>query len=191
MTFRMPFRTALQEIAPLSERSLNDILDICYIKVYKRNEFVLPYQAVCEGFYFVSRGLLRIYYYKQEKEISEWFAFEHTFCFSIISYFHQSPSSLIIQCIEDCEIIVLPKDGLDRLRNANFEIANFAYHIIAASLVISQHRVASLQFETALQRYESLFRDHKNMIQRIPLQYIASYLGVSAETLSRIRAQVH
>jgi len=185
------FLSAIKHTSRLSDQSLNEILGICKTKKIKKNEYVLPHLAVCEGFYFVSKGLLRIYYYKQEKEISEWFAFEHTFCFSILSFFNQTPSSLIIQCIEDSEIIIMSKTGLDVLRNVNFEIANFAYQMISRSLIFSQIRVASLQFETAQQRYESLFRDHKNMIQRIPLQYIASYLGVSAETLSRIRAQIH
>jgi len=185
------FKKAVLKIALLSEGSYKDLEQICTTKSYKKNEFVLKENAVCDGFYFVKSGLLRIFYHKQDKEISEWFAFENTFCFSIISYFKNTPSHLIIQCIEDSEVLTVTKKALNILRNRNFEIANFAYELVSSSLIISQVRMASIQFETAIKRYEDLLSLHPSMIQRIPLHFIASYLGVSAETLSRIRAQIH
>ncbi len=185
------FYNAVKQIANLSDESFSQLEQICTLKSYKKNEFVLKENSVCDGLYFVKNGLLRIFYHKQDKEISEWFAFENTFCFSIISYFRNTPSHLIIQCIEDSDILTVTKKGLDILRNKNFEIANFAYELVSGSLIISQIRMASIQFETALKRYEDLLNLHPTMIQRIPLHYIASYLGVSAETLSRIRAQIH
>lgn len=185
------FYKAVLGITYLNEKSLKELEQICTIQSYFKNEFILKEGEVCSGIYFVSRGLVRIYYHKQDKEISEWFAFNNSFCFSIVSYFKKTPSSLIIQCIEDSDIITISRDGLQELRNNNFEIANFAFELMSRSLIASQERMVSIQFETALQRYENLLKLHNTMLQRIPLQYIASYLGVSAETLSRIRAQIH
>ncbi len=182
---------AVQKIAYLSDESWRELQQICIMKSYKKNEFVLKEGSICDGIYFVTKGLLRIFYHKLDKEISEWFAFDNTFCLSIISYFNKTPSQLIIQCIEDSEVISISRDGLKELRNRNFEIANFAFEIVSGSLILSQIRMAGIQFETALKRYEDLLKLHSTMIQRIPLHYIASYLGVSAETLSRIRAQIH
>ncbi len=182
------FKNQLKEISHLSDDSLTDLLKICSFQNFKKNDFVLEYGKICQSMYFISKGLLRIFYYKHDKEISEWFAFENTFCFSIISYFKKTPSALIIECLEDSEIITLSRDGLQNLRNRNFEIANFAYDLVAGSLIASQERMVSLLFETAQQRYDNLMKVHQNMLQRVPLQYIASYLGVTAETLSRIRA---
>ncbi|NJO88893.1 MAG: Crp/Fnr family transcriptional regulator [Chloroflexia bacterium] len=185
------FLYALKQIAPISEESLTELSNHCTNLSFGKDELVLKEHAVCEHIYFVSKGLVRIYYYKEEKEVSEWFAFENTFCLSIVSYFQKTPSNLMIQCLEDAEIIFISKAGLDTLRNSNFEIADFAYRLIAGSLILSQERMASIQFETALTRYKNLLKLHKNLLQRIPLNYIASYLGVSAETLSRIRAQIN
>jgi len=185
------FINVLRGIAKLSDESLDEILQISTIQQFKKGDFVLREAAICNGFYFISKGLVRIFYYKNEKDISEWFAFDNNFCFSILSYFNKTPSSLIIQCVEDSEVITISRDGLDLLRNKSFEIANFAYTLISGSLIMSQERMASVQFETALQRYENLLKVHPTLLQRVPLHYIASYLGVSAETLSRIRTQIH
>lgn len=185
------FYKAIQDISYLSDESWQEFEKICSSQSFKKNEFILKQGAVCNGMYFISKGLARIFYYKDEKEISEWFAFDNSFCFSIISYFKRTPSSLIIQCLEDCEVITISHDGLKELRNKNFEVANLSFELVSRSLIMSQDRMAGIQFETALQRYEALLKLHSSMLQRVPLIYIASYLGVSAETLSRIRTQIH
>lgn len=175
----------------LSDHSFHEFSKICRIQSLKKDDFVLKEYSVCQDIYFVSKGLLRIFYYKEDKDISEWFAFENTFCFSIVSYFQSSPSKLIIQCLEDSDVVFIAREGLDNLRNFNFEIANMAYKLVSGSLIASQDRMASIQFETALTRYQNLILQHKDFLQRIPLNFIASFLGISAETLSRIRAQVN
>jgi CRP-like cAMP-binding protein len=185
------FIDKLREFPALSEKSLNEIVAICEVRKFDKNEFVLCLDEVCNHMYFVSNGLLRIYYYKEYKDISEWFAFENSFCFSIISYFTKTPSKLIIQCIEDSEVIFISRDAINQLRETNIEIANFMFELTSGSLIFSQERMFGIQFETAQQRYNHLMNQHKNMLQRIPLQYIASYLGISAETLSRIRNHVN
>jgi CRP-like cAMP-binding protein len=182
---------AINRNSNLSEESWSLLSDICTKRQLQKNDFVLQQGEICKGFYFVNEGLLRNYYLKDGKQISEWFAFNGSFCFSIISFFKNVPSYLAIQCLEDSEVITISRDGIMSLKNRNFEIANLAFSLISNSLIMSQQRMLSLQFETAAQRYDNLINVHPNIIQRIPLRYIASYLGVSPETLSRIRSQVH
>ncbi|MFN8255665.1 MAG: Crp/Fnr family transcriptional regulator [Bacteroidales bacterium] len=185
------FHNAIRKISSISDESLWELDKISELTLFRKNEFVLKEGAVCDAIYFVNQGLVRIYYYKQDKEISEWFAFENSFCFSIVSYFTKKPSHLIIQCLEDTEVLAISHDGLEKLRKTNFEISNFAFELISGSLILSQLRMESLQFETAQQRYENLVKAQPTIIQRVPVNYIASYLGISAETLSRIRAKIH
>ena len=185
------FTEIIKGISNLSNEGLAKIIQISKRQHFKKGDFVLKEGAICNGFYFVSKGLVRIFYYKNEKEVSEWFAFENNLCFSILSYFNNTPSTLLIQCIEDSEIITINKEDLNELRNKDFEIANFTYTLLSSSLIMSQERMSSVQFETALQRYENLLKLHSTLLNRVPLHYIASYLGVSAETLSRIRTQIH
>lgn len=184
-------KETLQSNCSISDESWQLFSDICTTRQFSKNEFVLQQGAICQGIYFVNSGLLRNYYLKDGKEVSEWFTFEGSFCFSIISFFKDVPSHLAIQCLEDSEVITISREGLMCLKSQNFEIADIVFSLISNSLILSQKRMLSLQFETAIQRYENLIKIYPNILQRVPLLYIASYLGVSAETLSRIRSQIH
>ena len=101
----------------------------------------------------------------------------------------QTKEEEIIEAIEDSEIIQLSKEGLDKLRKTNLEVANLMYEWISVSLVLSQKRMDSIQFETAKQRYDSLLKMQPEILNRVPLQHIASFLGITQETLSRIRSK--
>ena len=76
------------------------------------------------------------------------------------------------------------------VRRNNIEVANLMVEWISGSLVLSQKRMNSLQFETAKQRYDNLIKLQPELINKVPLQYIASFLGITQETLSRIRAKI-
>lgn len=184
-------KQAINEGTPLSNEAFAEFLRITSTRSLKKNEFVLRQDAICKHIYFVKTGMVRIYYLKDGRDITEWFACEREFCFSITSYFHEVPSKLIIQCIEECEITYLPKSGLERLADENLEVSRFYRSLFAGSLIGSQLRMESIQFETALQRYQALMNNNPEIIQRAPLKHIASFLGISFETLSRIRHQLH
>ncbi len=179
----------LNEVSPLSKESKKELSSYLYSKKIKKGDFLLNYGEVCKDIYFVNKGFLRIFYYKNGKNITEWFTNEKHFCFSINSYFEETPSNLIIEALEDSEIVFLSKEGLEKLRKINIEIANMMIAFFSNSLIFSQKRMESLQFETAKQRYNNLFRDQPEIFNKVPLQYIASFLGITKETLSRIRAQ--
>ena len=185
------FKQVINSISPLSYEALDDLEKIVSTKHLKKNDFVLKQDAVCRHIYFVGKGMIRIYYLKDGRDVTEWFACDQQFCFSIMSYFHEEPSNLVIQCIEDCEITYFSKSGLEKLSDESLEISRFYRSLFAGSLIGSQLRMESIQFETALQRYQSLMNNNPEIIQRAPLKYIASFLGITFETLSRIRHQLH
>lgn len=182
---------AVQNEVPMCEASWLELSKTCKVQYFEKGDYVLKMGEISSGIYFISSGLVRNFYEKNDKEISEWFAFEEEFCLSITSYYLKVPTILAMQCLEDSVVITIEREGFDALRNKNFEISNFAYKLATKSLIVSQERMASIQFETALQRYENLLKLRKTMLQRVPLHYIASFLGISAETLSRIRSQIH
>ena len=165
--------------------------DITSVKSLAKGELLLAEGSVCNHLYFIEKGLVRIFYIKNEKEITEWIGLDNNFCFSILSFFEKSPSRLIIECIENSEIVYISRDGLLRLSETNLEIAGFFRLLITGSLILSQIRMESIQFETAQQRYKKLLEQNPEILRRVPLMYISSFLGVSFETLSRIRAQYH
>lgn len=184
------FWDQVASLISLTPEGKNLLSDATSIQSLKKGELVLPQDSVCRHMYFIEKGLLRIYYIKDGKEITEWLALDGNFCFSIISFFQQTPSRLIIECIEDSEIIYISRDGLLQLSDRNLEMARFFRILITKSLIFSQIRMESIQFETASKRYQILLRQQPEIIRRVPLMYIASFLGITFETLSRIRAQI-
>lgn len=179
---------SLDQFSPLSEASRELLRGQLSVKSVSKGGMILAYGEVCRHMYYVHRGLIRIFYYKDKKEITEWIADEKQFFFSIISFFEDTPSTLIIEAIDDCEIIQLSKKGLDELGRSNLEIANLIIGFYSRSLILSQKRMESLQFETAKSRYQNLLEQQPNILKKVPLQHVASFLGITQETLSRIRA---
>lgn len=180
----------LDSYSPLSIESKALLSEHITLKKVSKGDFILKYGEICKHLYFVNKGFIRIFYYKNEKNITEWFADEKQFFFSITSYFKNVPSKLVIEAIEDCEIILLSKEGQDKLRKTNIEISNLIIQFFTVSLILSQKRMESLQFETAAHRYQNLLIDQPNILHKVPLQYVASFLGITQETLSRIRANI-
>lgn len=180
----------LGEVTSLSETSKTELLDHIKVKHVAKGDFLLKHGQVCKHIYYVNKGFVRIFYYKNGKDITEWFASEGHFCFSITSFFEGVPSKLVIEAVEDSEIILLSKAGLNKLKKTNIEIANLLIEFFSGSLILSQKRMESIQFETAKKRYYNLLKEQPSILNKVPLQYVASYLGITQETLSRIRSKV-
>lgn len=185
------FSRVVKTITPLSEEDIRALESISFNKSLEQGDYILKQGAIDNHLYFINKGMVRIYYLKDGREVTEWFAYEEQFFFSIYSYFHNAPSKLIIQCIEPANILHVPKIELEKLAYANRDIGLFYRQLLAGSLTLSQIRMESIQFETARQRYQKLLSNTPEILKRAPLKYIASYLGISFETLSRIRNQEH
>lgn len=180
----------LSELSPLSVSTREQIISCISTRKIAKGEKLLEHQEVCGHLYFVQSGLMRIFYYKNGRDITEWFATEKQFLFSIRSYFEGSPSKLIIEALEDSEIILLSKNCMEGLRKDNLEVANMLIEAFSKSLILSQIRMESIQFESARHRYEMLLKNQPEILHKAPLQHIASFLGITQETLSRIRSKI-
>lgn len=179
----------LSEYSPLSDITKSQLEPYISIKNLSKDGILLKHGEVCKHIYYVNKGFIRIFYFKDDKEVTEWLTNDRHFFFSITSFFENSPSHLIIEAIEDSEIIQLSREGLDKLRKTNLEVANLMVEWISGSLVLSQKRMDSIQFETAKQRYDNLLKMQPEILNKVPLQHIASFLGITQETLSRIRSK--
>ena len=155
----------------------------------QKDFFLLKENTVSDYFYFIEKGVARIYYYKNGKEITEWIALDNQFFLSITSFFQRTPSHLIIQVIEPSVVYGIHHDDFMSLAAKYHELERLLRKMITGSLIFSQVRMDSIQFESAQQRYEKLLQRTPQIVQRVPLTYIASFLGITLETLSRIRSQ--
>jgi len=182
-------RNAVEKFSPLSESSMQFFMDAWKNFNVPKDFVLLREHTVSDYFYFIEKGATRIFYHKNQKEVTEWIAMEDEFFLSIGSFFERKPSHLIIHTLEPSNIFGIHHNDFMRLADEHHDIEKLLRKMVTASLILSQHRMVSLQFETAQQRYEKLVQSRPQFVQRVPLSYIASFLGVTLETLSRIRSQ--
>jgi CRP-like cAMP-binding protein len=130
---------------------------------------------------------VRQYYHKNGKEVTEYMAVENTIVMSIESLFKEKPSVQVIQTLEPTLIYALPKKELEAVAMKSVNIQILYRKILEESLIISQTRADMLRFETAQDRYQKLVKQSPQLVLRAPLVYIASYLQMTPETLSRVR----
>lgn len=184
----MDFLTAkLNEISPLSKESEAEFLTCWKHWTFSKNHLLVKQHAISDYLYFIDSGSARVYYIKEEKEITEWIAMDREFFLSLTSFYLRAPSQLIIQTIEPTEIYGIHHDDLMNLVDKHRDIERLLRNMMTGGFILAQQRLLSLQFESARQRYDALMKQHPNMIQRVPLGYIASFLGITPETLSRTR----
>lgn len=154
----------------------------------KRRQLVLDAGSVCENIYYVERGLLRQYYNKNGKEVTEHIAPEGSIVMCIESLFRQVPSYLTVEALEPSVVYTLPLSSYMQLCEGSYAFCRIFLSILQESLIESQHKADTLRFETAKERYLRTLQDHPNIVRRAPLHIVASYLQITPETLSRVRA---
>ncbi|MCE3227804.1 MAG: Crp/Fnr family transcriptional regulator [Bacteroidetes bacterium] len=161
---------------------------ICKELEFKKGTNIQSIGHTCRTIYFVKKGVVRIFYYKDAIDITESFEFENAFVARAESLFTGKPSQKAIGAIEDTTMIAIDSNKLFRLFDSHSDLERLFRKIIEASYVSTVNRIESLQFNTAEERYKTLLKASPNVLKRIPLKFIASYLGITQVSLSRIRA---
>lgn len=153
----------------------------------KKNELLQQVGHTCKTIYFLKSGIARIFYYKDGIDITESFAFENNIIARVESLFTGNTSQKAIQILEDAEIISINATQLFKLYDSNHNIERLFRLIFEKAYVETINRIESIQFHTADERYKHLLKE-TNYLQKVPLKHIASYLGITQVSLSRIRA---
>ncbi len=180
----------IDEIYPLSERSKELLEEISNAISIKKGDELQVIGSVCRTIYFVKSGLLRIHYLRNGLSITGSFEFENSIVARSDSLFDANPSKKGIEAIEDSELIAITSAKLFKLYDDNPDIERLFRLIFERAYVKTVERIESLQFHTGEERYLNLFQHSQHIIQRIPLNYIASYLGITPVSLSRIRSKI-
>jgi CRP-like cAMP-binding protein len=154
-----------------------------------KDHLLVKQDSVCHYVYFIEKGLTRTFYYKDGKDVTDWLTAEDNFACSIISFLTRQPDRRGIQLLEDSLLWGLHHDELERLYKEYHDLERLGRLLVSFGLIQVQQRFDDLHFATATQRYQTLMDTNPNFLQRVPLGMIASYLGITQETLSRIRAQ--
>lgn len=166
------------------------IEEILIRKKVKKGERLLEDGDISHHIVLVGKGMLRQFYYKNGKDVTEHFSYEGCIVICIESTLRQKPTRLLIEALEDGVVYLLPYDKLMLLTEASWEINMFYRKMLEYSLIVSQVKADSLRFETARERYNQLMEFQPEVIRRAPMAHIASYLLMTPETLSRVRAGI-
>ena len=180
----------LNSIHRISPQSESAFLDICAEIAVKKNADLHPIGHVCRNLYFVKNGLLRVYYLKDHIDVTESFEFENSIVARADSLFNAKPSRKAIQAIEDSNLIAINGVSLFRLYDSHPDIERLFRKVFELAYVQSVNRIENIQFHSAKERYENLLEKSPKTIKRISLKFIASYLGITQVSLSRIRANI-
>lgn len=190
----VPKRDIARELARKYSTMTHDELDVLedlLVPVkYGKGERILSEGEVCTGISYIEKGLVRQYYIKNGKEVTEHLGVDHSIFMCIESLFKEEPSHLQVEALEPTLVYILPKAKLEAVAMRNVNIQMLYRKILEESLIQSQVHADLMRFETAPNKYKRLCEMNPQVVLRAPLTYIANYLQMTPETLSRIRSNV-
>jgi CRP-like cAMP-binding protein len=178
-------------ISPFTEKELMKISSHFVSHKYRQKDYILTAGKTAKEIHFIINGLARVFYLKNGKEVTSYLACDNSFVSSYSSFINKTCSFENIQCIEDCETLSI---SYERMQELYKEIPNWEKvgRILAEqNYICMADRVLKLQMITAKEKYLTFLETAPyKIIQRTPLIYIASYLGITPESLSRIRQSI-
>lgn len=181
-------RELARKYSTMTHEELDVLESILVPMKFAKGEMILSEGKVCENIYYIERGLIRQFYFKNGKQITEHLGEDRTIFMCIESLFREEPTKLQVEAIEPTTVYALPKRRLEQVALHNVNIQILYRKILEESLIISQVHADLVRFETAQDRYKKMCKLSPQVILRAPLVYIASYLQMTPETLSRVRA---
>ena len=173
----------------LDEAALTSLEGALHRIEFNKNDFLLTEGKKNKELYFLEKGAVRGYYNLDGKEITHWFGFENDFVSSFHSFITGEPSIENIQILEYSVCWSIEKSTLELLYDKHQSIERLVRIAYEKYYIRLEERYVNSQFKTATQLYQELLSSNPNIINRVSLGHIASYLGISQETLSRIRSK--
>lgn len=158
-------------------------------QTFKKGTLVHDTSRICTQSYFIQKGLMRLYFVKDGKEVSDYFGAEGEWVNSPRSMMFQKLDHYYIDALEDCQVYVLSVADLVYLFDNFPEMERYARLSMGGMFYQFMERITSLRFTTAKEKYQHFCQIYHDIYHRIPLGMVATYLGITQETLSRIRKQ--
>jgi CRP-like cAMP-binding protein len=163
-------------------------LENCFEKIIiSKGDFLLKEGKICKHLYFLEKGAVRGFYTIDGKEITHWFGFENDFVTSFYSFSTEKPAVENIQALEYATFWGIPKATITKLFEQHRDIESLVRIGYEKYYIRLEDRFVNAQFKTAKELYENLLLLQPHILERVPLGFVASYLGITQETLSRIR----
>lgn len=179
----------IAQYAGFSAAELEDISGRFKNKAVKKNNYLLKQGNTCKDLVFVQKGCLRLYYLKEGIEVSVWFALPQSSAIEIYSFISGNPSDYFLQAIEDSEVLYLSKTELNKLYQQYPKMQEMMRNFWEDVILNLINRFTALQKDSAEKRYLELL-NKPDYLATIPQKYLASFIGVTPTSLSRIRKRL-
>lgn len=166
-----------------------EVLRCLHWQFYTKGQLIQEAGSTCKTIYLVESGAARIFYFKEQSEVTEYFAFAGELIIRAESLLTGKPTNKAIEALEDCRLLAIDAAAWFALFDANSDLERLYRNMLEKSFVHAISRIESLQFKSATERYLDLL-EQTDIVQRIPLRHVASYLGITQVSLSRIRAEI-
>ena len=183
-------RNNIQKFIQLTDDEFEYFHDLLKIQNYQEGQNLLDYGSICDRAFLILTGCIRYFNVVDGEEITGQFFFENTWYSDYESYLFNAPSQQTIQAIESTRVAILTKDALDHLYSKIPKFERFGRLIAENAFLGVKARNNSFLNQTPEERYQALLKERPKVISRIPQHYIASYLGIKPESLSRIRKRM-
>ena len=184
-------KSIFQSIQDFSADELDLLDDLITFRTLRKGELLLAENQVCNEVVFIKKGILRSFFVNHRgDEITNCFAFENEFMASFASFITEEKAEENIQALTETELQILDRKALEKLYKSGFNWQETGRKLTEIEFVNLHKRMVSFQKLSGTQRYEELYKDHQKYLQLIPLQYLASYLGITPRHLSRIRKAI-
>lgn len=179
----------LNNIYPLPTDTTTEICKYIKEVQFEKGHILLKADKVEKHLYFIKKGMVRAFAPHGEDDITFWFGEEGETVLSMKSYVENQKSYENIELLENCELYQMDIEHLRDLFNKDIHIANWGRKLAEKELLKLEKRIISRELLSAKQRYDDLMKNTPSLIQRVQLKYIASYLGITPVSLSRIRKE--
>ncbi|RXK85724.1 Crp/Fnr family transcriptional regulator [Filimonas effusa] len=186
-----PLINYLLQFGSLNQQQIDLINASLTVRNYKADAYFLKAGQVSREIGFIIKGVVRVCYYDNEgNEITRYFIDENNFLVDIESYNAGIPSIGYVQAVTDCEMLILSKQAMENLSNTIIVWDSIVHKMIAKGLSEKVARISLMFPKDATERYLFFLEKFPNLANRVPLQYIASYIGITKHSLSRIRKSI-
>ncbi|NJN25967.1 MAG: Crp/Fnr family transcriptional regulator [Cyclobacteriaceae bacterium] len=180
----------VDSITPISDEVYEIIQALAFKRKVEKGALLLQQGTVCKHIYLVTTGALRVFQYSEGKEITSRFTTPGTVITSFYSLISRTPTLENIQAIAYSEVVMIPYKALEIEFEKHHVLERLGRKILEDYFLKREERIMMLQSKSALERYQLLLAEHSELLQLASLGHIASYLGITQETLSRIRKKI-
>ncbi|RFM33673.1 Crp/Fnr family transcriptional regulator [Chitinophaga silvisoli] len=179
----------INRIHPIPGPAVEKLLDIAEVVSFPKYHLLFRADKIDHNLYFIKKGIVRAFTEKEDTSITFFFGMEGDPVLSMKSYVSREKSYEDIELLEDSEFYQFDGAALEALYNQDLYIANWGRKLAEIELAKTEERLIARQFRTAAERYSDLMQDMPELLRRVSLGHIASYLGITQVSLSRIRTK--